>query len=633
MPILSLSFLLIRSKYMKKNFILIALLLLPSLCWAKTGFYSGSFDPPTLTDIEIIKDSLQTFELDQLIIMVDRVQAKSNGYNASALERLDMLKTALSDCNDRIHTVIEPWSGKELYLDSLRKQNDVQIIVNKSKQVQRISSLVEKVIKNRGLYTGISEAMTPLKQSLHQEAFQAFLRETSLHFPEDNLQNISSAPFLPLMSDLARVDQYIYFVIREKHFQNEKAEAFGKTAEKLLLSSIRSESYAKLHGLQEVFYKPLPRPDVTVHSLAMPILPKDQKHTLNVEIYCSDRFPKALFNSHLFSENDTYFHMGSTEEAIAYHQAEGFNEIYEVKSQAVRKLRNYHLVKNPSSSKIRFLVSNLSGEDNLQHVANQCNAIAEFNKVHLVRHANPLPLFEVEPRYKDLTFQSTDTMIIGFKNAITRLVKGNADWNITSFSISGLPIDLYENRRTKERIVASKCVYGDQLVELLHTFHKKGIRQLLYLGTAGSLSPQIHTGDVIIPLAFSTPQNTRLPFHNRAAKLLQKVNDAKIKLVQLHGWTYSPVIETEDFLKKLQKSGNQSIDVEARYLGEFCHTHPDTSASMVLFISDEPFGEIKLEHFNTVDYYVDEAFNTVINSLLPGNLSREDVEKPMNRSV
>ena len=141
------------------------------------------------------------------------------------------------------------------------------------------------------------------------------------------------------------------------------------------------------------------------------------------------------------------------------------------------------------------------------------------------------------------------------------------------------------------------------------------MRKFQYFGTAGSLSPDIHVGDAIIPLAFSS-QHPLLPFHNTASRL-QELNNERVKLVQLHGWTQSPVEETFVFLENLQKAGNQSIDVEARYYGEFFHGHPHATAGMVLFISDEPFGNMSLDHFNTMDHYVDEAFEIVIDSLIP----------------
>ncbi len=598
---------------MKNIFILIALLFSCSSSWAKIGFYSGAFDPPTTTDIELVKDCLEQFNLDKLVVLVDRLSTHSECYNASARERVEMLYAELEDLGNRIYIVPEPWSGKELYLNTLRTQDDVHIIEKQEESIQNIPSSTDKIIKNNRLYTSVPEVMIPLKQALHQEAFQAFLREISILFSNENLLNTPIPQFKPLMSNLGFVDQFICTVIKENRINLDRADDFGKKAEKLLISSERDKPYAKLHCLQQSFFYPSDsQPIVALFPFPLPSLPNDQKHSFDVEIYCSDRFPKALFTSHLFQENDVYFHMGSTEESIAYHQSEGFTEIYQVNSQAVRKLRNYHLLRSPATGEIRFIISNLHGEDTLHHIAYQFNEIAKLTKVHLIRHASPSPLFEVDSRFEDITFQSTDTLIIGFKNAISRLLAKNSEWNKMTFSSSGLHVDLYENIRTKNHIILSKCVYGDQLIELLNFFYTSGIRQFQYFGTSGSLSPQIHIGDAVIPLAFSTPQNPFLSFQNKAALLLQAINNERIKLVELHGWTQSPILETENFLQDLQKAGNQSIDVEARYYGEFFHARPDAFASMVLFISDEPFGGITLDHFNTMDQYVDDVFNIVI---------------------
>lgn len=608
---------------MKSKFILLAFIFSVSSLWAKTGFYSGPFDPVSVEEVEIIKNSLADNSLDRCIVMIERLPSDSKSYNASASERLRMVKACLSDIGDRIIPIIEPWSGKETYVRDLQKQDEVHFIIRKTEKGIIQPSPINKFIEQKGLYSSTHERLLPLKKLLHEEAFSAFIREITLLFPNENLDNSCTPPFQPLMSNLARVDQFIYSVIREKRFGPHKATVFGEKAEKMLISTIRNEPYAKLHSLQRAHFDQQEKPQVTISTFELPKAPLEEKHTINIEVYCGDRFPKALINSKLFGENETYFHLGSTEEAIALHQSEGFSEVYEINSQAVRKLRNYHITKNPITQQVRFIVSNLNGKDTLQHVAYQFSVVSRFKTVRLVTHMNPCPLFKAVPHCEKISFQPTDMLIIGFKNAISRRLQKNPEWAHTMFSESGLHIDLYENARTKSRILLSKCVYGDQLLELLDYFYKKGIRHFHYFGTAGSLSEKLPIGSAIIPLSFSTPETPFLPFRNRAALLLKNLRNEKVKTVQLHGWVQSPVQETEKFLKDLQKKKIQSIDVEARYYGEFFRIHSSAFTSMVLFISDEPFGEITLEHFNTMDHYVDEAFNLVIDSVIPSLSDKE----------
>src|SRR5437016_4165009 len=94
--------------------IFIFLFLLSSSLWAKTGFYSASFDPPSDCEIEFIRSSLQKNELDRLIIMVERTH--SDGYLASGFERARLIEELVADCKDKIQILVEPWSGKETYL-------------------------------------------------------------------------------------------------------------------------------------------------------------------------------------------------------------------------------------------------------------------------------------------------------------------------------------------------------------------------------------------------------------------------------------------------------------------------------------------------------------------------------------
>ena len=409
------------------NFLFLIVLFCSSSLGAKTGFFSGAFDPPDSSDIELIRSSLHEKQLDKIIIMVERIH--SDGYLASSLERMEILHWELADIKDRVHIIVEPWSGKNAYL--AESKDELYILEKKQNGIPILS----KTIQDKRLYTNITSSMEVLKKSLFQETFTAFLRQISYFHPKDTIQNTPLPYFKPLMSHLGWVDQFIYSVIRERHFNKERADAFGNKAEKLLISSVRGEPYAKLHGIREVSFDQLPKPLTQHTSFSLPVHPTDQKHTLDIETYCSDRFPNALFASFLFQEDDTYFHVGSTQEAIAFHQAEGFNEIYEVFSQAVRKLRNYHLVKNPATNKFRFIVSNLRGEDTLRHVAYQFNAIAKFQQIHLVRHLKPSSLIEISPSH---SFQSNDTLIIGFKNATSRLLRQNSVWQETPLTSSGV---------------------------------------------------------------------------------------------------------------------------------------------------------------------------------------------------
>lgn len=609
-------------------FALCSLLFSTSFLGAKTAVYSGLFDPPTAVEVECVRSALIDPAVDRVVVLVERLPQRAQEVNSSSYERIAMLQSALDQARDKpLEIVSEPWSGKKCYLQKLAAQEEVEHREMQKEGMQDINNqlhcaITTKIYAPEATSIPLPHSFISLKQRLHEESFRVFQRSVALLFPENNLHTTALPHFQPLMTDLGRVDQFIYSVIRERELSGEKAEKFGQQAEKLLTSSLHNKIYAKLHSVQRVIQNSAStpsfssRPVGTLFSLALPRLVEGQKHTMDIEAYCSDRFPKALIESLLFQEETTYFHQGSTKDAIAYHQFEGYTEVYEINSQAVRKLRAYHLVRNPTTSSVRFIVSNLLGEDTLRHVAYQFGVVSQFNNVQLVRHAATCPLFTILEQLQGVLFQPNDTLIIGFKNAISRRLLKNSEWVHTPFSESGLHIDICENTKTKKKIILSKCVFGDQLLELLNFFYKRGVRRYHYFGTAGSLSSDIHIGDAIIPLAFATPLNPCLRFHNRATSLVNIVDNPKVKVVPLHGWVQSPVQETEQFLKGLLRHGSQSIDVEARYYGEFCEAHPNVAASMVLFVSDEPFGKIGLEQFNTMEHYVDSAFAVVIDPLL-----------------
>ena len=216
-----------------KNYFILFFLLLSLLSWAKTGFYSGAFEPPSLAEVGLARSSLEECDCDELIIMVDRLSPDYEIYRASATERVEMLKTELGDL-DHIHVVVEPWSGKELYLNNLYTQDEVYVLEKKNGDTPQVSASTCKLIENQQLYTHISESMAPLKQSLHQEAFQAFLRELSFLFPQQELHNIQVPQFAPLMSHLGWADQFISTVIREIHLNPKERTSLVKKRKKCL---------------------------------------------------------------------------------------------------------------------------------------------------------------------------------------------------------------------------------------------------------------------------------------------------------------------------------------------------------------------------------------------------------------
>src|SRR5437588_12101351 len=98
--------------------VLIVILFLQGSLWAKTGFYSAAFDPATSQEIEFIKSSLQEKSLDRLIVMIERTH--SDGYLASGYERVKRLEGAFTECKDKIHILVEPWSGKDAFLYNIK---------------------------------------------------------------------------------------------------------------------------------------------------------------------------------------------------------------------------------------------------------------------------------------------------------------------------------------------------------------------------------------------------------------------------------------------------------------------------------------------------------------------------------
>ena len=576
---------------------------------AVTNVFVGSFDPPKESELAPIWTSLHSKVDDQVIVIVDRHPISRVGYRFSAQERIERLKLFFQPTQRcRILFLQEPWGGQSAFLSAL--------------QPLLCDTLVVYDLRERGVATARLPAQKKIDiiQALHQEAFASYVREAAAHFPEMRLLELPPPPFDSKMSNFARVEQFIATALKLKSLSAKEAATFGEKSEKLLLSTERERLYPKMHCLQPIrrekrLFKPVDA-SISASTFTLPTPQSQEGHTLNVESYCAVRFPHALFTDGIIGEENTYFHMGSAEEAIDFHAEDGYTEQYEIFAKAVKKLRVNLLVRNPATGKVRLVICNMYGEDTLQHVALQFSQISRFHHVTLIRHANPNPFFEVDPLFQPHEFAPSDFLVLGFKNAISRFLLRKPEWKKQLYSVRGLSIDCYEHVDTKKRIILSKCVYGDQLTELLHHFYSKGVRRFQYFGTAGSLSSNLHVGDVIVP-SHVYADGKEIRFNNRAAQLLGEVQNKRITFEARHGWVQSPMLETIPFLKRLQEVGVESLDVEARYYAHFFQTHTDAAAGLTLFISDEPFGNITLDQFNTMDHYIDEAFNSVYERLLP----------------
>jgi hypothetical protein len=71
---------------LKQIFLSLFFLVFTQIAQAKTGFYAGSFDLSSISSFETIKQAIEEKELDELIILVERLAGPLEKYTASPLK-------------------------------------------------------------------------------------------------------------------------------------------------------------------------------------------------------------------------------------------------------------------------------------------------------------------------------------------------------------------------------------------------------------------------------------------------------------------------------------------------------------------------------------------------------------------
>lgn len=95
--------------------------------------------------------------------------------------------------------------------------------------------------------------------------------------------------------------------------------------------------------------------------------------------------------------------------------------------------------------------------------------------------------------------------------------------------------------------------YGDRATVLIEALQNHGVKNILLLGTAGSLNPIYQVGDVVSPHTYSDASG-RMLLSNTTFSLIQRSGE--------HVHVDSPALESKRWLKQEIADGNDLVDVE-----------------------------------------------------------------------
>jgi hypothetical protein len=182
----------------------------------------------------------------------------------------------------------------------------------------------------------------------------------------------------------------------------------------------------------------------------------------------------------------------------------------------------------------------------------------------------------------------------------------------------GLDIDVFSHPIVRQKIVVARNVYGDDANLVLDAFYRKGIRRVLYIGTAGAIA-DYQIGDVVIPGQFVDGRGTSIDFDNNAAHHYEPelASLLTVHRRQKHGWVQSLFHETKQLLLDWRERSVVSVDIEGLYLGWFAMNHKDLNMAVLLVISDQTLGESTIEESNAYRDVIDASVDKLQAFFLP----------------
>ena len=348
------------------------------------------------------------------------------------------------------------------------------------------------------------------------------------------------------------------------------------------------------------------------------------KYNMNIAQYTDDRFPRAFaaflreqFPTRSISATDLYTHNQTVDDAYAFHRRDGFDTFYFLQTRRGQLHRSIYIAVKAKPHAYRVVFTDLRGVDQEADVYCQITHSGTFSSMRSV-HANvELPLFVFNPAGTSLKLNDKDWLLFGFKGKWETILR-EKNWRRQPLVKEGLDIDLFTHPDFKQRLVIARNVYGDDANIIMDTFYKKGVRQVVYLGTAGAIA-NYKVGAVVTPNEFIDNDNVSVPFqqnlaHDYRAELSQQVT---VHDQTKHGRVPTIYHETLALLDAWQSRSIAALDVEGWYLAKFAQTHRDLKMAALFTMSDQTLGGSTIDESEARLDVIDDTVYKLVSFLLP----------------
>jgi hypothetical protein len=667
---------------------------------ASVGFYAGTFDPPTQSQIKMIRCTLGDAglhkeceeigrKISRLVLLVSEDSEKET--IASTRERILMLRKALEKYGDRLEIVAANTAQAEEKKRALVEDKNIaqlfQIVSADSYnelrqsldgQDPKVAWLIfpledgaafkdpvdrlggpgtTEVIEKLGLYQKISADLADLQRSLFEESWRDFLEDLNSACPinlnQTDCSELSSRwEAIPIVtaddSTKKRRDHQdslakTRLTYNPSQSEDRWAEKFVATALQLVQSPkeynqlkpvaedisarvFQGYPYGKLSRLRRASPKKDASSVGPFQVSHKPVACSAPQGTYNADMdqYLADRFPRA-FSAFLKERAsrpsslpiELYVHNHPVEAAYAFHRRNGYATFYLLQTRRGQSHRDIYLAVKSQPLAYRVVLTSVRGNDRRANVLCQIHRTGVFSNYRLVQSRKEQPLFVFNLQGDSLRLNRDDWLLFGFKGNWTRRLRAQ-NWQQHSLTKEGLDIDLFTHPAIKRKIVVARNVYGDDGQIILDTFYKKGIRQVLYLGSAGAIA-DYQIGDVVIPNEFTDLKHNVVPFEKNFARAYRSEVGS---LVNVHadkkqGWVQSLFDETTDVLLDWRAKSVVSVDIEGLHLARFAETHRDLKMAALFVISDQTLGDMTIEDTNALRGLIDDSVDKLMSFFFP----------------
>jgi nicotinic acid mononucleotide adenylyltransferase/uridine phosphorylase len=530
---------------------------------------------------------------------------------------------------------------------------------NALKTGQPITGLVDpgvrEVIAKLGLYQDVSEDLATLQKSLFEEGWRNFIKDLKSACPI-TINQQKCAELASRWDDIAVVtddstrqgdipesSEKIALTYKKSQSEDRWAERFSDTALRFLRGTddfakfkpvaddigariFQGYPYGKLPHLRKVTVQTQIPPNESIKISQNPINCSASQGSYNMDInqYIADRFPISLaiflkeqFQRRFIAPTDLYVHNRSVAEAFEFHRRDGFTNFYFLQTRRGQLHRNIYLAARSRPRAYRIVLTDVRGRDREANVLCQMDRAKIFAGFHEVQSRTAEPLFVFNPKGRELRLSPGDVLLFGFKGNWTRMLQANG-WQRSALVKEGLDIDVFSHPTMKQRIVVARNVYGDDVNIVLDAFYRKGIRRVLYLGTAGAIA-DYRIGDVVVPGQFVDRHGASISFETNWAGGYEAelANQLGVHGHEKHGWVQTVFDETKQVLLSWREQSVGSLDIEGLHLGRFANNHNDLKMGVLLVISDQTLGESTIEESNAYRDLIDASVDKLIAFFLP----------------